>query len=88
MDILLGIIAIGLIYLLVGAAVAGLYMAPWLRTLSDETLGGILKDVKGLHLKSPQDIRIAQHAYVVSTIPAWPIYAYRVHVYGRHLTGR
>lgn len=88
MDILLGIIAIGLIYLLVGAAVAGLYIAPWLRTLSDDTLRGILKDVKGVPLKSPQDIRIAQHAYVVSTIPAWPIYAYRVHVYGRHLTGR
>jgi hypothetical protein len=42
--------------------------------------------VDGLELDTPRDLEIARHAYVVSIIPVWPVYAYRVATYGRHLS--
>jgi hypothetical protein len=86
MNIVLGLLAFGLVYLLVGAAVAGLYVSPWLKTLSPQSLRGILNGVDGLELDTPRDLEIARHAYVVSIIPVWPVYAYRVATYGRHLS--
>lgn len=85
MNIVLDLIAIGLIYLLVGIAVVNLYVAPWLKRLSPDTIRGILGDV-GVPLDTEQDLDIARRSYLVSIIPVWPIYAYRVTTYGRHLS--
>jgi len=88
MNMLLAIIAFAFTYLVVGVAVARFYVAPWLAKLSPDTIRKILHDVEGLKLDTMQDLEIARHAYVVSIIPVWPVYAYRVATYGRHLSGR
>lgn len=85
MNIVLDLIAIGLIYLLVGIAVVNLYVTPWLKRLSPDTIRGILGDV-GVPLDTDQELDIARRSYLVSIIPVWPIYAYRVATYGRHLS--
>lgn len=85
MGIILDIVALGLIYLLVGIAVVNLYVAPWLNRLSREAMNGILGDV-GVPLDTEQNVEIARNSYLVSIIPVWPIYAYRVATYGRHLS--
>jgi hypothetical protein len=86
MNILLGIIAIAATYLLVGVAVAKLYVAPWLERLSPDTIRKILHGVEGLELDTMQDLEIARRAYTVSIIPVWPVYAYRVATYGHRIT--
>jgi hypothetical protein len=88
MSILLGLIAFAVVYLLTGVAVSKLYVAPWLEKLSPDTIRKILQGVEGLKLDTPQDLEIAKHAYVMSIIPVWPVYAYRVAVYGQRLSGR
>lgn len=88
MNMILGIIAFAFTYLVVGVAVARFYVSPWLAKLSPDTIRKILHDVQGLKLDTMQDLEIARHAYVVSVIPVWPVYAYRVATYGHHLSGR
>ena len=85
MDIILVLIALGLAYLLIGIAVAVLYVAPWLKTLSREALRNILGGVEELKFDTPQDLKVARYTYIISIIPVWPVTAYRVVTYGRHL---
>lgn len=87
MNIVLSLVAFGIVYLLAGVGVAILYVAPWLKTLSPDAIHKILGGVEGLKFETPQDLEIARHTYAMSIIPTWPVYAYRVATYGRHLSG-
>ncbi|MFZ3482094.1 hypothetical protein [Sphingomonas sp. 3-13AW] len=88
MNVVLILLSFGVIYLLMGVAVAMLYVAPWLEKLSPAIIRNLFSHMDGVELDTHHDLEIARKAYILSIIPAWPIYAYRVATYGEDLSGK
>jgi len=86
MDIVPVLVALDITYLLIGIAVAVLYVAPWLKTLSRDALRNLLGGVEELKFDTLQELEVARYTYIISIIPVWPVTAYRVAKYGRHLS--